>query len=122
MIPLGGQAPHVRPMGVHRTCGGPNEIELTPIGTCGEPTHRGMAVLEAGARTHGRGHERVDRVELNGPVVRVPRPSRAPTRRRGTCKIERLKASVSGGDKSIYVWLSARVEGPHGAHVWCLTA
>ena len=33
-IPLGGQAPHVlrAHMGVHRTCGGPNEIELTPIG------------------------------------------------------------------------------------------
>ena len=25
-------SPHVRPMGVHRTCGGPNEIELTPTG------------------------------------------------------------------------------------------
>ena len=29
---LGGQAPHVRPVGVHRTCGEPNEIELTAIG------------------------------------------------------------------------------------------
>ena len=34
LIPLGGQAPHVtlRPMGVHRTCGGADEAELTPIG------------------------------------------------------------------------------------------
>ena len=32
LISLGGQAPHVRPMGVHRACGEPNEIELTPIG------------------------------------------------------------------------------------------
>ena len=31
---LGGQAPHVlrAPMGVHRTCGEPNEIEWTPMG------------------------------------------------------------------------------------------
>ena len=30
LISLGGQAPHIRPMG--RTCGEPNEIELNPIG------------------------------------------------------------------------------------------
>ena len=30
MIPLG--SPHVLPMGVHRTCGEPNEVELTPNG------------------------------------------------------------------------------------------
>ena len=30
LISVGGQAPHVRPMG--RSCGEPNEIELTPIG------------------------------------------------------------------------------------------
>ena len=52
-------SPHVRCTPMGRTCGEPDEIELTPM--CG-----GMAVLEAGARTHGRGHERVDRVELNG--------------------------------------------------------
>ena len=32
MISSGGQAPHARPMGVCRTCGDPDEIELTPIG------------------------------------------------------------------------------------------
>jgi len=34
LISLGGQAPHVlrAQMGVHRTCGEPNEIELTPMG------------------------------------------------------------------------------------------
>ena len=42
LISLG--SPHVRPMGVHCTCGEPSEIELTPI-TCGEPIHRGMAAL-----------------------------------------------------------------------------
>ena len=32
LISLGGQAPHVlrAHMGLHRTCGEPNEIELTP--------------------------------------------------------------------------------------------
>ena len=42
LISSGGQAPHVRPVGVHRTCGEPDEIELTPMGvrlgrTRGEP-------------------------------------------------------------------------------------
>ena len=34
LISLGSQAPHVRctPMGVHRTCGEPNEIESTLVG------------------------------------------------------------------------------------------
>ena len=32
MISLGGQAPHVRRTPMGRTCGEPNEIELTPIG------------------------------------------------------------------------------------------
>ena len=32
-----------------------------------------------------------------------------------------VEHAVSGSQFD-FVWLSARVEGPHGAYVWCLTA
>ena len=63
MVSLGGQAPHVRPMG--RTCGEPNEIGLTPIGVVPNGSGRVLvcgvhAVAEVGdvavrpeARNHG---------------------------------------------------------------------
>ena len=85
MISLG--APHVRPMG--HTCGEPNEIELTPIG-----------VELNGSR----------RVPLSNDLE--PAPS---THATSTAYLERSGTIIHehANGRFDFVWLPARVEGPH---------
>ena len=89
MISSGGQAPHARPMGVHRTCGEPGEIELAPIG-----------------------------VELNGPRLCTSFAIRTASATFDRTYLKRSGEQSVGGGQLDFVRLSARVEGPHGAHVW----
>ena len=85
-------------MGLHRTCGEPNEIELTPIGV------------------ELNGHHQAKR---RGPSPW--RPTSATTRATSTRASSRTARQRSGNIFRVdifldFVRLTTRAEGPHGAH------
>ena len=100
--PISSGSPHVRPMGVHRTCGEPDELKRN--------THPENCPALLRAR-----HDHANNWPWRG--------GKGSDFEGGVYASQAVQCHPHGGQFD-FVWLSARTMHPHGGpqHVWCLTA
>ena len=104
LMSLGGQAPHAlrAHMGVHRTCGEPNEIDLTAT----NPSLNGLPLRRRYSTSIPYGEMCLF---VSNDTMRT------------WVRVTSRSISPHGGQFD-FVWPPARTMHPHGAYAWCLTA
>ena len=113
--PISSGSPHVRPMGVHRTCGVPDEIKKS--------THpKDMTALSRDQGRPGPADAQRTRQDRAGQARQrtpagtsstTPHPTQRP---RAHVRVREPFNFTPHGGQFDFVWLSART--PHGEYVW----